>query len=184
MSIRINQEGGYVYVELSPGPQYGELYEVMYQDNRHIGRSIPEPVYNQNEYYNLPLSPGGNTFTQSTHHINARAQRWGEWGQVIKGGQINGEDYFGDDTVLKPWLYGNWYTSDENEKLLIGMGIRLGESAEVIAAEGNTKDNVTLRGSQLRLRTADKSTLAHLIPGRFPALFGHLDLQAAGSEAG
>lgn len=47
----------------------------------------------QNEYWNPPLSPGGNTFTKSTHHINTRAQRWGEWGQVIEGGQINGEDY-------------------------------------------------------------------------------------------
>jgi hypothetical protein len=62
---------------------------------------------------------------------------------------------FLSDDKLKPWLYGNWYLSDENEKLLIGMGVRLGESPELVAAEGNSEGKITLRGSQLRLRTAE-----------------------------
>ncbi|CZR65638.1 uncharacterized protein PAC_15538 [Phialocephala subalpina] len=58
----------------------------------YVPRSIPEPVYEQNEYYDPPVSPGANTLTQSTHHINARAQGLGEWGQIIQGGQINSEE--------------------------------------------------------------------------------------------
>jgi hypothetical protein len=64
----------------------------------------------------------------------------------------------GNDTELKPWLYGNWYVSDVNEKLLIGMGIRLGYGPGITEAEFNTKERVSLRGSQLRLRTADSKT--------------------------
>jgi hypothetical protein len=51
---------------------------------RYVPRNIPEAVYEQNEYYDPPLGPGGDT--QSARHINAGTQ-------VVEGGQINSEDY-------------------------------------------------------------------------------------------
>jgi hypothetical protein len=65
---------------------------------------------------------------------------------------------FKDDASVRPWLYGNWWALDANPNVgsqLIGMGVRLGTGPEPEAAEGNTKDQVLYRGSQLRLRTDD-----------------------------
>lgn len=56
-------------------------------------RNILEPVSERDRYNNPPLSPGGDTFTQSTYHINAGAQGAGGCGQVVESGQINSEDY-------------------------------------------------------------------------------------------
>ena len=60
---------------------------------RYVPRSIPEPLYEQNEHYDPPLGPGCDNFTQSTYLNPAGAQALGEWGQVVDGDQVNSEAY-------------------------------------------------------------------------------------------
>jgi hypothetical protein len=68
-------------------------------------------------------------------------------------------DYAGD--VLRPWLYGNWWTLGDLSEgpyhlpQLIGIGVRLAKTPKIHDAEGNSNKMVTYRGSGLRIRTDD-----------------------------
>lgn len=61
------------------------------------------------------------------------------------------------EPALRPWLFGNWWRSNEveNPLQLIGVGVRLSRAANIEAAEGNTSDLVKLRGSLIRVRSDD-----------------------------
>jgi hypothetical protein len=63
---------------------------------------------------------------------------------------------FPGQTTIRPWLFGNWYISDEEKPKmqLIGLGVRLGVKPTIEDAEGNLGDqrNIYLRGTCLRIR--------------------------------
>lgn len=63
----------------------------------------------------------------------------------------------GDEKVnnIRPWVFGNWWTSGTPAKplQLMGMGIRLGKTAQIEDAEGNSLKAAHLRGTNLRFRT-------------------------------
>jgi hypothetical protein len=72
---------------------------------------------------------------------------------------------FDSDELVRPWLYGSWWRLWEGEAAnwLIGLGVRVGKTGAIEDGEGNEKDmrskdgtledRVTLRGTDLRLRT-------------------------------
>jgi hypothetical protein len=62
---------------------------------------------------------------------------------------------FGHDLTLRPWLFGNWWNStEENDKpQLLGLGVRVGRGPKAVEAIGNSKDSVHLRGSSFKFRT-------------------------------
>ena len=67
------------------------------------------------------------------------------------------EYVFKDDASVQPWLYGNWWEMENHDRplQLLGLGVRLGVNAGIHSGEGNTSDQVWLRGSHLRIRTDD-----------------------------
>ncbi|KIX95530.1 uncharacterized protein Z520_08650 [Fonsecaea multimorphosa CBS 102226] len=69
---------------------------------------------------------------------------------------------------IRPWLFGSWYKSPFTDRRLqlIGLGVRLGTGPSVEEAEGNSNENVRIRGTFLRIRTDDDSDLAKTVPGR------------------
>jgi hypothetical protein len=69
----------------------------------------------------LSVAPGNESF--STVVIIGAYAPGGTYStsQPLERAQELSKVEFGDDSVLKPWLYGNWYTSDENERLLIAL---------------------------------------------------------------
>jgi hypothetical protein len=86
---------------------------------------------------------------------------------------------FENDHAVRPWLFGSWWDLGEVEakqQQLVGLGVRLGRSAEIEHGEGNkagvrgsdgsVEDFITLRGTFLRLRTRADSPFASYIPGR------------------
>jgi hypothetical protein len=78
---------------------------------------------------------------------------------------------FASDDVVAPYLYGNWWKVDKwkrgdgKQLQLLGIGVRLATSPDVLDAEGNHRDRVDqdgkeedyirYRGSYLRIRTDD-----------------------------
>jgi hypothetical protein len=76
---------------------------------------------------------------------------------------------FLNDTEARAWLYGGWwYSEPHKEKLqLLGLGVRIGKSADLASGEGNGKSKTSkradgtdheivecaLHGTQLRLST-------------------------------
>lgn len=64
---------------------------------------------------------------------------------------------FKDDASVRPWLYGNWWEMENSDSplQLLGLGARLGVNPGIHEGEGNTSDQVWLRGSHLRIRTDD-----------------------------
>jgi hypothetical protein len=74
---------------------------------------------------------------------------------------------FGDDTSIRPWLFGNWWKLRDSSATLqlIGLGVRLSRTPNIEDAEGNGKeihyDNGNIRvdlyyhGTLLRIRTED-----------------------------
>ncbi|EXJ67965.1 uncharacterized protein A1O5_08579 [Cladophialophora psammophila CBS 110553] len=58
---------------------------------------------------------------------------------------------------IRPWIFGSWYKSPFKDipLQLIGLGVRLGTGPSAEAAEGNTDEEVRLRGTFLRVRTDD-----------------------------
>jgi hypothetical protein len=68
---------------------------------------------------------------------------------------VNPRDIFPDERVVRPWLFGNWYILDtqNSPRQLIGLGVRLGVTARIEEAEGNTKEEIYFRGTNLRVRT-------------------------------
>jgi hypothetical protein len=81
------------------------------------------------------------------------------------GPDYNGPMYFnplemfpekkGVPNRIRPWLFGNWWQSeDPNGPLqLIGIGVRLSRTANIEDGEGNTSESVRLRGSLIRVRS-------------------------------
>ncbi|OQV03642.1 hypothetical protein CLAIMM_08660 [Cladophialophora immunda] len=69
---------------------------------------------------------------------------------------------------IRPWLFGSWYKSPFTDRplQLIGLGVRLGTGPSIETAEGNSNDDVRIRGTFLRIRTDDDSDLATTVPGR------------------
>jgi hypothetical protein len=67
----------------------------------------------------------------------------------------------GDNGVLRPWLYGNWWMLERPREgtdavyQLIGIGVRVGKTPNIAGAEGNSKEMIFYRGSQLRVHTND-----------------------------
>jgi len=75
---------------------------------------------------------------------------------------------FVNSEKMKPWLYGSWWTSpgvaasmNAQSLRLIGIGLRLGTSAELVDGEGNSKETSYLRGTPLRVR-ALPGMLSHI----------------------
>lgn len=66
-----------------------------------------------------------------------------------------------DGTAVRPWLFGNWYSSAflTDDPLLIGLGVRLGTSPRTEDAVGSRTDTGEIRirfpGTFLRLRTEE-----------------------------
>ncbi|OAL35153.1 hypothetical protein AYO20_05630 [Fonsecaea nubica] len=69
---------------------------------------------------------------------------------------------------IRPWLFGSWYMSPFTDRplQLIGLGVRLGTGPSVEEAEGNSNEDVRMRGTFLRIRTDDDADLAITVPGR------------------
>ena len=64
---------------------------------------------------------------------------------------------FEDEAVVRPWLYGNWWSTDDHQDTpsqLIGLGVRLGVKPGIEHAEGNSEVN-WCRGTKLRVRIND-----------------------------
>jgi len=87
---------------------------------------------------------------------------------VGNGPNYNGPMYFnplemfpGDHSagmpVLRPWLFGNWWRSEDLNlpPQLVGIGVRLSTTAHIEDGIGNDEHNVALRGSNIRVRTQD-----------------------------
>ena len=84
---------------------------------------------------------------------------------VSDGPNYNGPMYFNplemfperdnSKQSLRPWLFGNWWQSENpNGPLqLIGIGVRLSKTANIEDGEGNTSETVRLRGSLIRVRS-------------------------------
>jgi len=64
---------------------------------------------------------------------------------------------FPKGTNIRPWLFGNWYRSPFKDRspLLVGFGVRLGTGPSIEDAEGNSKEEVNISGTYLRIRTDD-----------------------------
>ena len=74
---------------------------------------------------------------------------------------------FRDDTAVRPWLFGSWWRYDDSgpADLLVGLGVRVGQTGLLGDGEGNktfvqtdqgkVEDHVTFRGTHLRLRVRD-----------------------------
>jgi hypothetical protein len=78
---------------------------------------------------------------------------------------------FASDEAVRPYLYGNWWKvykwkdGDQKHRQLLGIGVRLATSPDIVDAEGSVRNRVTedgtaedtvwLRGSYLRIRTDD-----------------------------
>ncbi|KAM5343900.1 hypothetical protein ACJ41O_012437 [Fusarium nematophilum] len=78
-------------------------------------------------------------------------------GAVVKDGEAK---------PLRPWLFGNWYSSgfvDNKLSLMVGLGVRLGTSGKIEDSVDFDGDTVNLRGSFLRFRTDQD---INFIPGR------------------
>ena len=71
---------------------------------------------------------------------------------------------FESDEDVQPWLYGSWWThgAPAPADLLVGLGVRVGRTGAIEDGEGNkktessdgtTRDDVTFRGTHLRIRT-------------------------------
>ena len=60
-------------------------------------------------------------------------------------------------TNLGPWLPGNWYRSPSKERSLwlIGLGVRLGTGSSIEEAESNSKKEVNIARTYLRVHTGD-----------------------------
>lgn len=78
---------------------------------------------------------------------------------------------FQDDSVVKIWLYGNWWAERPRmvPSQLMGLGVRLGNSPNIEDGEGNNLNNeggyrnIRFHGSQIRMKTDDsecKTTLS------------------------
>ncbi|KAL5326255.1 hypothetical protein ACEPPN_007393 [Leptodophora sp. 'Broadleaf-Isolate-01'] len=64
---------------------------------------------------------------------------------------------------VRPWLFGNWWNLDgRSEPQLVGMGVRLGETGIVTQAVGNAEDRIEYGGSNIRIRTDNKSLFGFL----------------------
>jgi hypothetical protein len=71
----------------------------------------------------------------------------------------------GDDSTVRPWLYGNWWSAagEGSPTKLVGLGVRLGTTANIEDGEGNfpkTSDgqsvvHVYFHGSHIRIATDD-----------------------------
>ncbi|KIM99406.1 hypothetical protein OIDMADRAFT_56541 [Oidiodendron maius Zn] len=94
-------------------------------------------------------------------------------------GSMSKQFPFENDHAIRPWLFGSWWDLGEVEakqQQLVGLGVRLGRSAEIENGEGNkagermadgsAQDSIKLRGTFLRLRTRADSPFASYIPGR------------------
>ncbi|KAL4897583.1 heterokaryon incompatibility protein-domain-containing protein [Aspergillus ambiguus] len=86
---------------------------------------------------------------------------------------------FNDDNTVRPWLFGNWWASNEGvgPLQLVGLGVRLSRTPLIEDAEGNgeeiyypgtesTRVNLHFHGTFLRILADDDSPLANVIPGR------------------
>jgi hypothetical protein len=82
--------------------------------------------------------------------------------------------HFGDDSSVRPWLYGNWWQRDfpSPQLQLMGLGVRLAATPNIEDAEGNdtsvpdpggdfgeTLGNIYWHGSYLRIKTEDGMSL-------------------------
>jgi len=94
---------------------------------------------------------------------------------TASGGQANKAAHkcypFASDEAVRPYLYGNWWKVDKWKRgdgkhlQLLGIGVRLATSPDIVDAEGNMRNKVNedgtveetvwYRGSYLRIRTDD-----------------------------
>jgi hypothetical protein len=75
--------------------------------------------------------------------------------------------------VLRPWIFGSWWAVEgggpnggqmQAPLKLIGIGVRIAKTPDIVDAEGNEGKHVRLRGSQFRVRTLDGRL--HMLPSR------------------
>jgi len=85
------------------------------------------------------------------------------------GADYNGPMYFDplqlfpgvEADRLRPWLFGNWWRSDDPDLplQLVGLGVRIGRTGGIEGAVGNSGDTVVFRGTQIRIRVRHSMSL-------------------------
>jgi hypothetical protein len=91
---------------------------------------------------------------------NLRSRLFGNW---FKSPFKGPRSRFAKGINVRPWLFGNWYQSPFKDRgfQLIGLGVRLVTGPSIEDAVGNSKEEVNIRGTYLRIRTDDGIELFH-----------------------